>query len=93
MELAAPSMVVVPALPQALCRNSEIQAQAASLAGPLSRLVVEGTARMAMRADGLAALLAVALIAAADPGVDEVLEKEKVRAPSQLADRRDWHSP
>ncbi len=53
--------------------------QAASLAAPLGKLVLEGCAKAAARPDGLLALTAAAYIASADLKADEALAGDKVR--------------
>lgn len=44
----------------------------------LSKVVSEGVSKVAMRLDGVAALLAAAYIAGADMKADTALDKEKV---------------
>ncbi|KAL4444093.1 hypothetical protein ABPG75_011830 [Micractinium tetrahymenae] len=66
------------ALAAALHSNQEARAQAASLAAPLGKLVLEGCAKAAARLDGLLALTAAAYIASADLQADEALAADKV---------------
>ena len=54
--------------------------QAAELAAPLGKLVLEGCAKAAARLDGLLALTAVGCIAGADLKADEALAADKARA-------------
>ncbi|KAL4419436.1 hypothetical protein ABPG77_006363, partial [Micractinium sp. CCAP 211/92] len=66
------------ALAAALRSNQEARAQAASLAAPLGKLVLEGCAKAAARLDGLLALTAAAYVASADLAADEALAADKV---------------
>ncbi|EFN56582.1 hypothetical protein CHLNCDRAFT_144295 [Chlorella variabilis] len=66
------------ALAAALRQNQEARGQAAALAAPLGKLVLEGCAKAAARLDGLLALTAAAYIAAADLQADEALAADKV---------------
>lgn len=63
----------------ALCHRSlPTPLQAASLAAPLGKLVLEGCAKAAARLDGLLALTAAAYVASADLAADEALAADKV---------------
>lgn len=68
------------ALAAALRLNPKARGQAAALAAPLGKLVLEGCVKAAARLDGLLALTAAAYIAAADLKADEALAGDKVRA-------------
>ena len=66
------------ALALALSSNIELRSQAAALAPSLSKLVLDGAAKVASRVDGLLALLIAAYIASADASAGGVLDKAGV---------------
>ncbi|KAI3427088.1 hypothetical protein D9Q98_007027 [Chlorella vulgaris] len=74
------------ALAAALRLNPKARGQAAALAAPLGKLVLEGCVKAAARLDGLLALTAAAYIAAADLKADEALAGDKVWAAACAAD-------
>ena len=49
-----------------------------SLAKPLARVVADGVAKPAQRADAISALMAAVILASADSSVDAILDSEKV---------------
>lgn len=65
---------------QAVRGNAGIRSQAASLVGPLAKLVDDGASKLAQRATGVSALLACCYIAAASHEADEVLKQHKVNS-------------
>lgn len=61
-------------------KSPEAAAQAAELAPALLKVLADGLSKPVMRSDGLAALLALTLISAADSGARDGIVKDKVRA-------------
>lgn len=67
-------------MPQVLQSSPDAAAQAAELVQPLLKVLADGLSKPVMRGDGLAALLALSLIAAADSSARTAVSKEKARS-------------